>query len=299
MISQGWTAPDGAELSYLVWAAEGEERFRALLLHGMGSTAYEFAVLGEFLAALGGAVFALNQRGNGLDPEPARRGHDFSWEQFREDFAAWRADIGREFPVPEKGGSVFLLGESLGGLEAILCGSDRTLAEGLSGVILLNPVVELRQKTPEWLVAVLRGVARLFPRLVISPFWFVHGRGEPLVLTRDPAYQEHMATSPYRVPAFTLKHTVEVGKVVKMAQGAAESLAVPVLHLVSGKDAFLDAEQARAWFERVGAKDKTLVEFPEAHHILLHDWDAAKVLAEIERWISARLPIRRPQATSP
>lgn len=290
MISQPWSAPDGAELSFVMWPAAGQERFRVFVLHGMGSTAYEFAILGEYLQQHQGSVLALNQRANGLDPDPRRRGHDFCWEKSREDLLAWihaaqMPAASESQPVP-----CFLLGESLGALQATLLACERSLRENFSGVILLNPVMDLRQKTPNWLVALLRGVAFLFPRLVLSPFWFVHGKSAPLVLTRDPAYQEHMQTSPYRIPAYTLRHTVEVSRVMELARAAAPKIQLPLLHLVSGQDAFLDPSQAREWFERVGVADKSRVEFPEAHHILLHDWDAAAVLETIFFWISSHLP---------
>lgn len=288
MISRSWKAPDGAALSYLMWEAAGTEKFRVLVLHGMGSTAHEFEVLGDFLAPLGGTVLALNQRSNGLDPDPARRGHAFEWERFREDFRAWFEEAGR--PAASEGRPVFLVGESLGALEAILCGADEELGGQLAGVVLLNPVVKLRLETPDWIQTLFRWVARLFPRLVFSPFWFVNRKKGRLALTRETGYQDYLEGLPYRISSYTLSHTIEVGRVIQMADAAAPCLCRPVLHLVGGRDAFLDPEQARSWFERVGADDKTLVEFPEGHHILLHDWDSADVLETIRRWIFSRLP---------
>lgn len=281
MISSSFSASDGAEFTYLHWPAE-KETARLLVLHGMGSAACDFSVLGENLAPLGIGVMAPNLRGNGLDPDERRRGHSLDLPQLRQDFADW-IDALPATEVP-----LFLAGESMGGLLSMVFLTDPKIAARFHGCILLCPVFELARNNPPWIISIARLAARLFPTLVIPPSLFVHGKSEALPLTRDPDYQEYLHTAPHRVGRHTISFTMGISKLMEEAGKSAPHLKLPLLHLVAGNDVFLRPDQAKAWFEQIASEDKTLRVFPEASHLLLHDWDSADVLETIRQWLLER-----------
>ena len=281
-------ARDGACFQWLEWGEPATARFRVFVLHGMGSSAWEFAVLGEHLARAGGHVLALHQRGNGFDPDPSRRGHAFREEIHRRDFLDWIVAVAPRISknrVPN-----FLLGESLGALLTVRHFSHRPIRERFAGAILMSPVISLVNPPPAPVVVLLNAVAKIFPRLVIPTSLFIHGKSEPPPLTRDPEYENHVLTSPYRVPAFTISFTTEVGRVMDAAKTAARRFDAPFLLLCGGKDVFVREDVLRSWFAEAGSPDKTFVSYPDSFHLLLHDLDSLLVLSRIENWILQRTP---------
>jgi alpha-beta hydrolase superfamily lysophospholipase len=47
-------------------------------------------------------------------------------------------------------------------------------------------------------------------------------------------------------------------------------------------------EQITAWFEKIPVADKTHQLYPEAYHLLWHDWDRELVIKDIEAWLDQR-----------
>lgn len=278
-------AADGARFSDYTWEAAGVPRARVIGLHGMGSAGTEFAPLGEYLAEIGITTHAPNLRGNGHDPDPARIGHAFSWRQFREDFLAYLEKLRGE----QGGEPLFLIGESMGALLAITFLVEEEIARPFVGAVFLAPVFQLRRSTP-WVVRqALRVASWVAPRFCIPPALFIHGKNEPVPLTRDQAYQDYAQVAPHRVPAYTLQFTAGIGQLMDRAAAVGPRLRTPFLLLNGGNDIFITPEQSAAWFVRAGSHDKTHVVFPECGHLLLHELNTREVLQNIGAWLEPRL----------
>lgn len=272
----------GEVFTECVWEAEGELVARVLLLHGMGTSGGEYAPLGEWLVRCGVEVRALNLRAGARDPDERRRGDGFDFALLREDFLAWVESVdGGEVPL-------FLVGESMGGLLAIRLLSEEAIGKRFRGAILLCPVVSLARKTPDWQKKVLRGVAWIFPRLVLKPGWFVSGKREELVLTRNREYQEYLQRMPHRVRRYTVRFLAGVDWLMEQAWKRAGSFRVPVLLLNGEEDVFIRPEQARGWFREVGAEDREQIVYAGSQHLLLHEENTEEVLRDIRRWIGKR-----------
>lgn len=285
-------ASDATEFGFYHWKADGEERARVVVLHGMGSACTEFAPQGEFLSRRGISVLAPNLRSNGHDPDPFRRGHCLDLPILRADFEAFC----HATQLTQGGTPVFLFGESMGSLLAVNFLRHGVPLPSLGGAILSSPVVDLARPTPRWLREIISLLAKLFPRLVIPPALFVHGKSDPLPLTRVKEYQDFIQTAPHRVEAFTINFTAGVGRLMDLAREAAPDLLVPVLVLAAGKDVFIRPEQTREWFDLIGSPDREFVVFPEAYHLLFHDTDASEVLEKVHAWISSHLSTSHPPA---
>jgi alpha-beta hydrolase superfamily lysophospholipase len=153
-------------------------------------------------------------------------------------------------------------------------------------LVLSAPVNETRAPIPGWIVGLLRGASNVAPRFKLSPLRFVHGKTSIPRLTSDDAYMAYLQEIPHRVGGFTLAFLARFHDLMQEAARNAAHIDVPTLMLSAGRDVFIRPEQSRAFFERIAARQKEYVFYPESHHLLWHDVDADDVLARIERWIA-------------
>lgn len=287
-----YPAFDGVEFWEAAWEPDlgGDRDFQGTIiaLHGMGSAGSEFAPLGEYFSERGWTVRAPNQRCNGHDPDPKRRGHAFSYQFFRSDFLSYWNHIGASSSPPLHSHPVYLFGESLGALLAVNYLAEQAVIPPPAGLILSVPVVELAHPNPPWIKHLVHFLAAVWPRLVVNPSLFIQGKEAPVPLTRDKAYQEYVQTAPHRVKAFTIRFSAGVAEMMERTQKVAPMLSLPVLLLNGGGDVFIRPEQAAAWFAKIGSTDKTHRIFPDAGHLLLHELNTPEVLETIEVWLNGR-----------
>jgi len=283
-VSAVYRAPDGATFSLEHWGASSPERALLFCLHGMGSSAEGFEPLAAHLAPLGVTTIAPNVRGQGLDPEPRRRGAALDYPAIRSDLsalvAAARAGRG-ELPW-------FLCGESMGALLAARLLADPAFLPKPAGGVFFVPVVSLAKPTPAWQRLLLEAAALVFPGARLHPGLFVHGKARSPQLTRDGEYQRRLEAAPHRIDRFALRFLSQMGALMDASDRYADRMETPVLLLTAGHDAFVKPEVLGAWFDRIAAADKTLRHYPESYHLLLHDDDRAEVLADITRWLLPR-----------
>jgi len=63
---------------------------------------------------------------------------------------------------------------------------------------------------------------------------------------------------------------------------------VPVLLMLAGEDRIIDNGRTRRYLERFATADKTIIEYPEAHHTLEFEPDPTPVFADLTRWVLDR-----------
>jgi alpha-beta hydrolase superfamily lysophospholipase len=267
---------DGTSFPALEWESVGETKINVLCIHGLGGAAADFGPLGRHLSQNGCMVRAVNLRGQGNDPEPERRGHFL-------DPAGWRDDL-EEFAdsFPDKAPLV-VIGESMGSLVAI-----DSIAHGAlrpERLVLAAPVPELRAPVPGWAVPLVRGGARLFPRLRFGPMRFVNGKTSIPRLTSDDDYMAYLQNIPHRVGGFTLEFLTNFHDLMRETQQCAARIDVPTLMLSAGRDIFIRPEQSRAFFDCIAAPEKEYELYPDSHHLLWHDVNRDEVLDRITRWV--------------
>lgn len=277
-----WKTCDGEDRVAHAWQREGSRGVLACV-HGLSGCGEQFEPVADHLDSF--SVYAMELRGQGLDPVPGRRAMVLDLEAQHRDISDFLAAIRESNP----GQPVFLMGESMG---ALLCASFAATSTeaGVEGMILSVPVVGLARKVPEWLRNSVRILGRAFPGLKFYPSWFVSGRTIAPPLTRDKAYQDSMRGKPHYLKVFTLKFLSELSDLMEQSHPTAEKIRIPTLVLAAGKDCFVQVSQVEAWFGRIGARDKTLRVYPEAYHLLWHDHDRESVLADVGAWLKSRLP---------
>lgn len=277
-----WTSPDGTPLGVRQWRPPGESRVTVAAIHGLGCRAEDFAPLGEAFRRQGIRLVAWDLRGQGLDPEIARRGAWLDAEGHRADLENLVSRL-----VPEEQ-PLILCGESMGALLALQIACREPWRDRLAGLMLFSPVVALAQENPPWLKTLLRLVSKLAPGLRLRPGWFVHGSAAMPQLTRVPERQQYLATAPHRLGPLSLGFLASMADLIEAAPQLASQLEMPVAVFSAGHDVFVTPGQTRDFFARIPCGDRTHFAYDESYHQLLFDLDAERVVADAAEWISRR-----------
>jgi lysophospholipase len=254
-------------------------------VHGLGGSPGDFEPFGARLAAEGYCCFAASLRGQGLDPDPRRRGSFLDSSVLEAEIAAFATEMLADDPDAP----AFFCGESLGALLGARLFANGSIPRPFSGLIFSAPVVALRRETPRPVKMALRFLARVAPDGRIRPSWFVTQGPRAPKTSRDDAWIARQKQGPQYIEAFSFGTFHAVGCLMEEMPAAAGGIRLPSLVLAAGRDVFVRTEQIRNWFDLVAAEDKTFVEFPDAHHVLWNDWDRESVLDTIAGWMRTRL----------
>lgn len=295
-MSFSWTTHDSEPRAAHSWPVE-ECRAVVACVHGMNGSGEQFHPLPERIPNY--AFHALDLRGQGSDHIAERRGAALEFEKQMLDIAAFVAALRRFY----KERPVFLMGESMGSLLAAgFAGWSRKNADAchaVDGLILSVPVVGLRRAVPGYVRWVLRRLAAVAPRARLTPSRFVNGKSIAPPLTRDRAYQDSLSKKPHHITGFSLRFLVELGDLIEDSASLAAGIHGPTLVLAAGQDCFVRPGQIESWFEKIPARDKSLRHYPEAYHLLWHDWDRDLAVSDIRAWLDQRTRINAGAVFSP
>jgi len=277
-----WITEDAEQREATEWLSV-DPRAIVVCLPGMSGAAEQFAPVAGCSERL--KVISADLRGQGNDRVPGRRGALLDVEsQHRDIRALLQAVRGNHPDLP-----VFLAGESMGALLAASYAAAHP-QNGLAGLILSVPVVALRRPVPAIVKQAVRILGAVAPGLRCRPSLFVNGKTLSPPLTRDKAYQDSMREKPHYVHDFNFRFLAELGELIEASHHHAARLQTPSLTLVAGQDCFVTVDQIRQWHARIPAGEKSLRIYPDAYHLLWHDWDRDEVLRDIGEWIEARIP---------
>ncbi len=269
------TAADGHPLLAWFWP---HPRPRAVMVvaHGFGEHGGCYRHLAEaFGPELDLEILALDFRGHGRSP--GRRGVVRRYSDLSADLLAALAWTSGHRP----GLPLFVLGHSNGGQVALRMVLDGQAA--IAGMIVSNPVLRLATRVPRhklWIGSVLR---RYAPGVTLKSEII------PQRLTSDPVMQasygldvlRHDRISP---PLFF--GMVEGGRLII---ARASEIQTPILMILGGADPVVDPEQSRAFFDRLGSPDKTLLLYPHMLHEPLNELRRDDVIADVAAWLATRI----------
>ncbi len=287
-----WTAPDGARLGVRAWNPAGAPRAVVVLVPGLNGAAEGFHPLGDHLAAHGILALGTELRGQGLDPEPARRGDLADLGDCVHDIAAFGALTAGAFP----GQPWFLCGESMGAMLSL-----RAVADGKTrpaGLIMLAPVVALRERPPWWQEWLFRVALRFAPRRKLDLSAMAEKRraqGADIRVASDAAMEDAIRAAPHFLREFSLRFLATLARHIEESTAAARRADLPALVLSAGRDAFMPAEGIERVLGPLRARGGTFRHWPDAFHLLLFDAAHDEVLAAITDWMGARIAAADPQ----
>ncbi len=272
--SAHFTGTAGCRLFRRIWHPSAASRAVLINLHGLGDHSGLYSALVDFFVARGFSVHGPDLRGNGRSP--GQRAYIARWDVFREDLRCLVEVVRAEQP----GLPVFLLGNSLGGL--LVLEYALHYPEGVRGVIAASPPLG-RLGVPGPLMALGRVMSRVLPRFALRTGMDLGG------LARDPAVAATLLSDPLFHRWGTARLSTEVVAAIERVQAGAPRFSLPVLVLHGAADRMVLPDGSRAFIRNVGHPDHQLLEYPEGYHVLFADLDHERVLADVERWIVARL----------
>lgn len=282
-----WTSYDGKEMPWSFGKpVRGKVKAAVITVHGLSGASLDFWMLRDAWPTEGIAVYGLELRGQGNDPDRRRRGDISSAEVWQRDLLAFHRLVRERHP----GVPVFWYSESLGTLIALHTVTDmmEDSREHPNGMVFSSPAAGLRLR-PEGIRATLlyTAIATLpWKKVNLERLGGVDDR--QIRVTHDTTHGAQMAVTSHYVSHFTLRLLGEVDEMMRTAPSSAAQLRVPVLVLASPNDVIASEEQIQSLYDQIASRDKTLHWYRKSYHLLLHDAERQQVLDDATNWVKRR-----------
>jgi acylglycerol lipase len=288
-----WKAPDGETFSYSSWGDDlsPDQRPRAVVVavHGLSGAALDYEPLGRHLATHDIVTIALELRGQGNDPLPARRGDLVRIEEWFADLSAFFSLIRRRYPDTQ----IYYYGESMGAALLTRFVAEAREPELPAGLVLASPVVTISANPTWWQEQVFRFFLWVMPthRIDVREYTKRTTDDPSNWVTRDEAHRRWFETAAHKINFFTVRFFKCLRDLIDGCFDAAPRITVPVLVIYAANDVYIKPARVEQFFERLGSSEKERRLFPESYHLLLHDYDKAEALEQIEAWLLQRTVI--------
>ena len=256
-------------------SVKGRTLAQVICLHGIQSHGGWYDHSCARLAGAGFDVFFLDRRGSGRNDKD--RGDAPSFRRLLDDIAEFLRATRRD------GLKTFLLAVSWGGkLAAALPKRHPGLIDGLA---LLCPGFFPKVRPP------LGERARIAWSYLTAPRRpFPIPLNDPELFTASPRWQQFLRDDPLALHAATarlLLHSVRLDGYLRFVPA---HVRVPVLLQLAGQDRIIDNARTRRFVESFAAADKTVIEYPEAHHTLEFEGRPHRYLDDLISWLVEHSP---------
>ncbi|QEH33991.1 Alpha/beta hydrolase family protein [Aquisphaera giovannonii] len=272
MTHRSFTASDGYEVHVGCWPAAQPARGHVVILHGVQSHSGWYGSLGRALSAAGYQASFPDRRGSG--PNSQDRGHAPSAGRLVADLAEWVRIIRSEGP----GLPVTMGGISWGGkLALILTARHPELVDGLALIcpgLLPRIGVSFGEKA-RIALALFTDRRKTFP-IPLS---------DPALFTGNPEAQAYIAADPLGLREGTAGLMATSFFIDRMVSRAPGKVRQPSLLMIAGRDRIVDNARTLRYFDRLATSDRTVIEYPEAHHTLEFEPDPSRYAGDLIAWI--------------
>jgi acylglycerol lipase len=277
---------DGARLGLTVWPAlSGEPQVVIIGLHGMNDYAQAFWMAGPWWAARGITTYAYDQRGFGRSPE---RGVWADESLGSEDLRTFCALVRARHPTA----IVAVVGESMGGAFAVEAfASDRP--PDADRLVLLAPAVWGWSSQPFTNRVALWTSARVMGSRVIEPPRFMTSK---IHASDNMPELYRMGRDPMMIWGARPDAVYGLVGLMERAGTAIALVKAPTAYLYGAHDDIIPEEASFRAAALLKASDRTIY-YPRGWHLLLRDYQAAWVWADVEGFI--RDPKAQPPSGSP
>jgi lysophospholipase len=246
------------------------------VLHGYGDHSGRYLEVMRHLAKSGYAVHAVDYRGHGQ--ADGRRGHVDRFSEYLDDLDVFFGKVKEK----AQGRKLFVLAHSHGGLLMLNYGIART-DTGIAATVISDPYLQLKLSPPKFLVMISGLLSKILPWLSV---------GNPLkteMLTHDEGIQKATAADPLYNHNATPRWFTESNRAQIEVKLRAPEFKLPSLWLIGADDPIADPQVARETYDRLGSKDKDLIEYPGFRHEVLNETGRERVFADLTRWLDARV----------
>jgi acylglycerol lipase len=282
-----WRSFDAKEMPWRSNAVPQGEKLRAVVItvHGLSGASSDFWPLGEAWPKEGIAMYGLELRGQGNDPELKKRGDIPSAKVWQRDLLTFHQLVRTKHP----GVPVYWYAESLGSLIALHSLKSLQESEQPAGLMLASPAAGLKIKMSAFKTAAVKTAIAVLPWKKVNLEKLAGVHDKDIRVTTNTTHEGQMAKTPHYVPEFTLRLLGHLNAMIESLPKAAAQAKQPVLVLASPNDVIASPEQINALFEALSSKDKTILWYQKSYHLLLHDVQRAEVLGDATKWLHGHL----------
>lgn len=267
-----FTSADGTRL-YFEYNRVEAPRASLLILHGFADHLGRYAGMAAHFNALGYDTYRFDYRGHGK--ADGRRGHIYAFDEYLQDFKAFRAHAGERIGQS----ATFVCAHSNGGL--IATHGVSADPSGLTGLCLSSPFFGISAPVPAWKSVAGKVLSRLIPALAL-PLDL-----DPQHVSHDPAVIAGYGTDTLVGKVASARWFTEILAAHARSAAVAAQLKLPVLVQQAGDDRIADAKASRRVFEAMGSADKTFTEYAGLYHELWFELDRARTLGDLATWLDA------------
>ncbi|XP_064606375.1 monoglyceride lipase-like isoform X1 [Liolophura sinensis] len=275
-----FTNSDDTKIFTHVWKIEGDWKPKALVFiaHGVAEHCLWYTKVAEILVNIGCLVFSHDHVGHGQSE--GDRVHIETFSTYISDVFQHCDKKRDEYP----GLPLFMIGHSMGGAIAVMCGLER--AKYFEGIVLIAAAIvaspealsPFRQYMGKW-------VARICPQF---PVMCLDNSG----VSRDAAAVERYKNDPLVWHGgLKAKWGLCMLDAMNRIQENFEQIEWPVLILHGDTDKIVDVSGATLMNEKIRSKDKTLKVYTGFYHQLHSEpgEDGERVRQDIKEWIEQRM----------
>ncbi|MEL6686904.1 MAG: lysophospholipase [Pseudomonadota bacterium] len=263
------TARDGTTLMGRHW--EAQHAFATVaLVHGFGEHCGRYQPWVQHLTARGIQVVAIDLRGHGRSDGP--RGVINGYDDFRADLDALLTRA-KELHAPLSG-PLILMGHSMGG--GIVLDYGLQEEPGVDGIIASAPLIALAEPPPSILQIIVRGLAKLFPRLALK---------QPIdgsKISTMPAEQSTYVDDALNHGSMGVKTVVDLIDTGRALMDKAGHWSIPLLIYHSDQDQLTDFETSHDFAALARAEFHS---FTNVEHEMHNDTSRAAVYALVDGFI--------------
>lgn len=265
----------GIKIFVRSWVPESTPKAVIVLCHGVNAHGGQYLWTAEQFVAAGLAVFALDLRGRGRS-----EGERF----YVEDIADYVSDVANTIALAKSrnpGLPVYLLGHSAGGVVSATYVLDNQAQ--LAGFICESFAFQV--PAPGFALAAIKGISHIAPRLPVLKL-----KNEDF--SRDPKAVEALNNDP--LTAHEVQPALTVAALVRADERLHDefpSIMLPLLIMHGTDDKATVCRGSQFFYDTAGSKDKTLKLYEGHYHDLLNDIGKEQAMADIQRWITERLPV--------
>jgi acylglycerol lipase len=265
-----YDAADGRRLSVRKWDAIPTSRAQVVFLHGISSHGGWYMRSGAQLSKAGFDVHFLDRRGSGLNHD--QPGDVDRWQTWVDDVAIYLKLMRGSLPI-------VLCGISWGGkLAATMARRHPALIDGLAFIC---PGL-YSHYDPGFAARALLSMPvprRIEARRVRIPL------RRPELFTTAPAWRDFIARDPITLRYVTWRFARESARLTQYAQRSATFIHVPTLMMLAGLDRIVNRRRTDAYYDRIPAARKMLIEYPNASHTLEFEADPQPYFDDLSTWI--------------
>jgi len=265
----------GIKIFVRSWTPPAAPRAAIVVCHGVNSHGGQYLWAAEQFVAAGFAVFALDLRGRGRS-----EGERF----YVEDIADYVSDVANTITLAKSRHPslpIYLLGHSAGGVVSATYVLDNQAQ--LAGFICESFAFQV--PAPGFALAAIKAISHLAPRLPVLTL-----KNEDF--SRDPQAVAALNNDP--LTAHEVQPALTVAALVRADERLHDefpSIKLPLLIMHGTVDKATVCHGSQFFYDTAGSSDKTLKLYEGHYHDLLNDIGKEQVMADIQRWLSERIPV--------